>query len=84
MGVLLQNETKYDGMISILDHVHQYVPTVRFPSIKEVPQSNESEHVEAVHMNRLPFGGDQIPLTMHNDYKGLLLLLRTGTQNCAC
>ena len=60
LGVLLQNETKYDDMISILDHVHQYVPTVRFPSTKEVPQSSESEHVEAVHMNRLPFGGDQL------------------------
>ena len=47
-------------MISILDHVHQYVPTVRLPSTKEVPQTNESEHVEEVHMNRLPFGGDQL------------------------
>ena len=60
MGVLLQNETKYDDMISILDHVHQYVPTVRFPSTKEVPQTNKSEHVESVHMNRLPFGRDQL------------------------
>ena len=83
-------------MISILDHVHQYVPTVRLPSTKEVPQTNESEHVEEVHMSRLPFGdqhpnnagevsaSDQIPLMMHNDYKGLLLLPRTGTRNCAC
>ena len=47
-------------MISILDNVHQYVPTVRLPSTKEVPQTNESEHIEEVHMNRLPFGGDQL------------------------
>lgn len=28
LGVILKNEQKHDEMIEILDHLHQYVPTV--------------------------------------------------------
>ena len=28
LGILLKTETKYEDMVGIMDHLHQYVPTV--------------------------------------------------------
>ena len=48
LGVIPHNEQATDEMVSILEHLHQYVPVVR------------QEGDEADTYSPIPFGGDQL------------------------
>ena len=46
LGVLIKNENKYEDMISIMEHNHQYVPTTTTNMEIEFPVLNEKLKME--------------------------------------
>ncbi len=59
LGILPKCETKHADMISIMDTLHQYVPTV---TTKETTQVTESEEIDFLvdRFHYLLFGGDML------------------------
>lgn len=61
LGVLIKNENKYEDMISIMEHNHQYVPTtttnmeIKFPVLSEKLKMEKKKK-----FHTLLFGGDQL------------------------
>ena len=55
LGVLLKNETNHDDMISILQHLHHYVPTLSLTAESDI----EDEKVHSILL-----GGDQLSTAM--------------------
>ena len=73
LGILQKCETKHEDMVSILDHLHQYVPTMSVDDVVEVPGLPTGLKVTIDHFHYLLFGGD------------LLTEMRAGTaRNIRC
>lgn len=53
-------ENKYDDMISIMEHAHQYVPAKTENVEIDIPCSDEKLSIEVTEYHRLLFGGDQL------------------------
>lgn len=60
MGILLKSETNYEDMVSILEHLHQYVPTQTKEEDVEVPGLHEPVKVINDQFHPIIFGGDQM------------------------
>ena len=60
MGILLKSETNYEDMVSILDHLHKYVPTKTDQESVEVPGLQEPVEVTNDQFHPIVFGGDQM------------------------
>lgn len=60
MGILLKSETNYEDMVSILDHLHKYVPTKTDEESVEVPGLQEPVEVTNDQFHPIVFGGDQM------------------------
>ena len=45
LGICLKGEQKYEEMVQVLDHLHQYVPTVSTEEVITDPNSQEYVHV---------------------------------------
>lgn len=60
LGVLVKNENKYEDMISIMEHNHQYVPTTTTNLEIELPAVDEKLKVEKTEFHTILFGGDQL------------------------
>ena len=55
LGIILKNETKHDEMVEIMDHLHQYVPTVTTREIVDAP-GHASIDIPRDHFHQLAFG----------------------------
>ena len=56
LGILLKTETKYEDMVSIMDHLHQYVPTVTSEYFYEDQESGTHNKVSGDHFHYLLMG----------------------------
>lgn len=56
----MKNENKNEDMISILEHLHKYVPSVTTVDSIFDPETNESVTFESQEVHRVLFGGDQL------------------------
>ena len=60
MGILLKNENKYEDMIDILDHYHQYVPGKIYSHHVTLPGDESGISFEDKHLLTILCGGDQL------------------------
>ncbi len=60
LGILKKCETKHEDMISILDHLSQYVPTVSSASTMTNPHTSEPVEVVEDKHHQILFGGDML------------------------
>ena len=60
LGIILKDETKYDDMIDILEHIQQYVPVKHVQRELVVPVTGEVLHLEDQEFARTLVGGDQL------------------------
>ncbi len=74
LGILSKCETKHEDMVCILDHLHQYVPTMSIDDLLEVPGVPDGLDIIIDYFHCIPsFGGD------------LLTEMRAGTaKNIRC
>ena len=64
LGVLLKTETKYEDMVGIMDHLHQYVPTVTSEYIYEDEESGTQNKVSGDHFHYSLIGKYMIYISM--------------------
>ena len=55
LRIILKSEQKHDEMVQILDHLHQYVPTVTTTRTVDVP-GHSPAHIPLDHFHQLAFG----------------------------
>lgn len=60
MGVLKINEMKYDDMIGIMEHLHQYVPTKMETVNLDLPTNGDHLEMTKTSFHTVLFGGDQL------------------------
>ena len=60
LGILLKDENKLDEMVSILEHLHQYIPTVCREKKVDVPDSKQQETLQVDNFHHILLGGDQL------------------------
>ena len=60
LGVLKKNEMKYDDMIEVMEHVHQYVPTNTDTVNVDLPGSGGKLELTKNSFHKILFGGDQL------------------------
>ena len=60
MGVIPKNEMKYDDMIAIMEHGHQYVPVKTHHIEIDLPGLNDKLSMEVTEQHRIIMGGDQL------------------------
>ncbi len=60
LGVILKNENRYEDMISIMEHMHQYVPSITSTERIDIPNRDELTTIDRVQQFPLLFGGDQL------------------------
>ena len=60
MGLLSKNENKFEDMVCILDHLHQYVPTLTKERRVQVSPSSQEEEIHEYEFHRVLLGGDQL------------------------
>ena len=60
LGIFLKNENKLDEMVTILDDLHQYVPTVAMEKTVAHPVTGDNITVSSYCFHRLLLGGDQL------------------------
>lgn len=58
MGILPKSEMSHEDMISILEHLHQYVPTESSTERFKFPQSDETMDISIDRFHHVLFGGD--------------------------
>lgn len=56
LGILLKSETNYEDMVGIMDHLHQYVPTVTKEYVYEDQESGTCNKVSGHHFHYLLMG----------------------------
>ena len=56
----MKNENKHDDMISIMEHLLQYVPAVTVEESVVDPESNETVSIISQKLHHVLFGGDQL------------------------
>ena len=56
----MKSENKYDDMIDILEHLHQYVPTTTGTVELPLPDTGEKMTIPETDFHTLVFGGDQL------------------------
>lgn len=58
--MLLKCENKYEDMIDIMQHIHQYVPALH--TVDDITIQSTGEHIQAerVDFHSIVFGGDQL------------------------
>jgi hypothetical protein len=67
LGVLLKNETKYEEMIEIMEHLHNYVPKVLLTSTTEVNNTKHQLQKEVVYP--IAVTGDQLTAARYRGSK---------------
>ena len=60
LGVLNKSEMKYDDMIDIMDHLHQYVPTQTSVVQVDLPEPDGKIDITKTSFHTILFGGDQL------------------------
>ena len=55
LGIILKNEQKHDDMVEILQHLHQYVPTITTTETVNVPGFSPT-YIPRDHFHQLAFG----------------------------
>ena len=60
LGVLNKSEMKYDDMIDIMDHLHQYVPTKTSTVEVDLPETGGKIDITKTGFHTILFGGDQL------------------------
>lgn len=60
MGVLPKDETKYDDMMDILQHIQSYVPSKHVRREMNVPESDEVVTLDDQDFATTLMGGDQL------------------------
>ena len=60
LGVLPKNENKIEDMVCIMDHLHQYVPTLKKEHHVQVSTASEEEVIHEHKFHRVLLGGDQL------------------------
>lgn len=58
LGTLPRNERKLEDMVCILEHLHQYVPTMSVTETVDLPGASESVNVTLDYFHYLLFGSD--------------------------
>ena len=61
---MLKTETKYEDMVRIMDHLHQYAPTVTSEYIYEDEDSGTQNKVSEDHFHYLLIGKYMIYISM--------------------
>ena len=65
LGVILKNENKLEGMVSIIETLEEYVPNIQ--KSQTVPShdddSSQPDVIETDHFHHILFGGDQLMCT---------------------
>ena len=56
LGVLLKSETNYEDMVGIMDHLHQYVPSVIKEYSYKDPETAEEVKVPVEHFHQVLVG----------------------------
>ena len=97
LGVYLKNENVLDEMVSIMEDLHTYVPTIHKRVEITTPGKTEPDTIDDFKFHPILFGGDQLTagsedvkelgrilLTRKGNYKALCLVLRTGMLKCVC
>lgn len=56
----MRNENKVDEMVSILDELHQYVPSTQETMEVFVPTESDSDVIEVDNFHQILLGGDQL------------------------
>ena len=59
LGILNKSEMKYD-MIGIMEHLHQYVPTITDTINIDLPASGDKLEMTKTNFHTIVFGGDQL------------------------
>ena len=60
LGVLKKNEMKYDDMIGIMEHLHNYVPTRTDTVNIDLPITGDHLEMTKTSFHTVLFGGDQL------------------------
>lgn len=60
LGVLKKNEMKYDDMIGIMEHLHNYVPTKTETVNIDLPITGDHLEMTKTSFHTVVFGGDQL------------------------
>ena len=60
LGVYLKNENKLEEMVSIMETLQQYVPSIRYSTCLQIIQGEEQETVHNDYFCATLFGGDQL------------------------
>ena len=60
LGVLPKNENKIEDMVCIMDHLHQYVPTLTKQRRVQVSPASEEEEIHEHKFHKVLLGGDQL------------------------
>ena len=60
MGIIQKCETEHEDMISIMDKLEQYVPTVSQSTVLQDPVTNEDIELYIDEFHYILFGGDQL------------------------
>ena len=60
LGIIPKSENKTEEMVSIMDHLHQYVPMVEKTDFRYVPSINTTVEVTTAKVKPILFGGDQL------------------------
>lgn len=60
LGIIPKNEVSYEGMVAIMEELHQYVPTTT--SVMEIERPDHGGNVEVVvdNFHYILMGGDQL------------------------
>ena len=77
LGVLPKNETKYEDMMDILQHLQGYVPAIDVKREMKVPGSDEPITIDDQRFTTTLMGGDQ--LTVARARGAQLIRSNTGT-----
>ena len=60
LGILLNNENISDEMLTIMQHLHQYVPSILGTEQAYIPSIDSSAEVCTASFHKLLIGGDQL------------------------
>ena len=63
LGVNLNNESKTEEMVEVLDVLHTYVPTTTSAYTYEHPDTEEEETLNVHRFNHVLVGGDQLTVS---------------------
>ena len=74
LGVQLKNENKLDEMVSMMEHLEEYVPHIRTEKTIALvdPENAEPDTIVTDHFHQILLGGDQLTCTWLMEHNGFI------------